>query len=205
MIRVLCVDDHPMLRAGLAATIASETGMEVVGEAGDGATAVELYAALRPDVVLMDLRLPGLHGVEAIARIRAMNGAARVIVLTTYDNDSDILRALQAGARAYLLKDMLRRELVDAIRAVQAGGRYLSPAVAQRLEARGLTEALSARELEVLECVVRGQSNKEIAGGLGLSEGTVRIHLSHVFEKLGVRDRTQAAILALQRGYVSLD
>lgn len=205
MIRVMLVDDHPMLRAGLAATIQTEDDLQVLGEADNGAEAVAAYARLKPDVVLMDLRLPQMNGVEAIRAIRAADPAARVIVLTTYDGDEDIYRALEAGARAYLLKDMLRKELVDAIRAVHQGRRYISPAVADRLAQRAPRQELSAREVQVLALVVRGMSNREMAGELGLAEGTVRIHLSNIFEKLGVHDRTQAAIMAVQRGFVHLD
>lgn len=204
MIRVLFVDDHPMLRAGLAATIHAEDDMRVVGEAANGVEAVRLYSELKPDVVLMDLRLPEMNGVEAIRAIRAQDPQARVMVLTTYDGDEDIHRALEAGARAYLLKDMLRRELIDAIRTVHSGQRYLSPTVAARLAERASGQNLSAREVEILGLVVRGMSNKEMAGELGLAEGTVRIHLSNIFEKLGVHDRTQAAIAAVQRGFVHL-
>lgn len=204
-IRVMFVDDHPMLRAGLAVTIQTEPDMEVVAEAGSGPEAVLGYEQHRPDVVLMDLRLPGMTGVEAIRAIRRQDPQARVIVLTTYDGDEDIYRAFEAGARAYLLKDMLRKELVNAIRAVSQGHSYVSPAVAARLAERAPGQKLSARETEILGLVVRGMSNKEIAGELGLADGTVRIHLSNIFEKMGVHDRTQAAILAIQRGIVHLD
>lgn len=204
-VRVMFVDDHPMLRAGLAVTIQAEDDMIVAAEAGSGEEAVDLYARHRPDVVLMDLRLPGMNGVEAIRAIRKADPHARVIVLTTYDGDEDIYRALEAGAKAYLLKDMLRKELVDSIRAVHRGQRYVSPAVAARLAERAPRQELSAREIEILSLVVRGMSNKEMAAELGLAEGTVRIHLSNIFEKLGVHDRTQAAIMAIQRGFVHLD
>lgn len=204
-IRVLLVDDHPMLRAGLTVTIGAEDDLAVAGEAGSGEEGVELFRHLRPDVVLMDLRLPGINGVQAIRSIRETDPEARVIVLTTYDGDEDIFRALAAGARAYLLKDSLRRELVDAIRAVYAGRRYLSPAAAARLAVRSPDQELTARETELLGFLVQGRSNREIAASLGLAEGTVRIHLSNIFEKLGVHDRTQAAIMAIQRGFVHLD
>lgn len=203
-IRVMFVDDHPMLRAGLAVTIEAEPGMLVVAEAATGEDAIELYRQHRPDVVLMDLRLPGMSGVEAIRAIRRMDSDARIIVLTTFDGDEDIYRSLQAGARGYLLKDMLRKELVDAIRALHSGHSYYSPVVAARLAERLPRQELSARETEVLRLVVEGKSNKQIAAELGLSDGTVRIHLSHIFEKLGVHDRTQAAMQAVQRGIVKL-
>jgi two-component system, NarL family, response regulator len=203
MIRVLVVDDHPMMRAGLTVTIQGEDDMQVVAEAGSAEEAVNLYADLRPDVVLMDLRLPGASGVHAIRAIRELHADARTIVITTYDGDEDICRALTAGARAYLLKDTLRRELVDAIRAVHSGRHYLSPTAEASLASR--TAELSPREGEILAFLVRGVSNKEIASALGLAEGTVRIHLSNIFDKLGVHDRTQAAIMAIQRGFVHLD
>jgi two-component system, NarL family, response regulator len=205
LIKVLFVDDHPMLRAGLAATINAEDDMTIAGEAGNGLEAVRLFAQLSPDVTLMDLRLPEMNGVDAIRAIREIDPQARIIVLTTYDGDQDIRRALEAGARAYLLKDMLRKELIDAIRAIHRGQRYLSPAAAARLAERTPGQDLSAREVEILRLVVKGMSNKEMAGELGLAEGTVRIHLSHIFEKLGVHDRTQAAVVALQRGFVHLE
>lgn len=203
-IRVLFVDDHPMLRAGLSVTIESEEDMIPVGEAATGEAAIELYRKHRPDIVLMDLRLPGISGVGAIKAIRQFDRDARVIVLTTFEGDEDIYRSLQAGARGYLLKDMLRKELIDAIRAVHAGQVYYSPVVAARLAARLPRQELSMRETEVLQLVAEGKSNKEIAAALQLSDGTIRIHLSHIFEKLGVHDRTQAAMQALQRGIVRL-
>lgn len=205
MIRVLFVDDHPMLRAGLAATLAAEDDIAVAAETGSGEEAITLFREHRPDITLMDLRLPGMSGVEAIRAIRRESPQARVIVLTTYDGDEDIYRALEAGARGYLLKDMLRKELIDAIRKVHAGQRYLSSAVAIRLAERAARPELSAREIEILTLVARGRSNKEAAAELGLAEGTVRIHLSNIFEKLDVHDRTQAAIVAIQRGMVHID
>jgi len=204
-IRVMFVDDHPMLRAGLAATLLAEDDMEIAAEASDGAEAIQMYQQHRPDIVLMDLRLPRLGGVEAIRAIRDADAKARIIVLTTYDGEEDIYRALDAGARAYLLKDMLRRELIDAIRAVHSGQTYLSPTVASRLASRVHREELSSRELEILGLVARGGSNKEVAARLGLAEGTVRIHMSNIFEKLGVHDRTEAAMEALKRGILHLD
>jgi two-component system NarL family response regulator len=204
-IRVMFVDDHPMLRAGLAVTIDAEDDLMTVAEASTGEDAIEIYRQHRPDVVLMDLRLPGLSGVEAIRSIRSIDRDARVIVLTTFDADEDIYRSLQAGARGYLLKDMLRKELITAIRTVHAGHSYYSPVVAAKLAERLPRQELSARETEVLRLVAEGKSNKEVAAQLGLSDGTVRIHLSHIFEKLGVHDRTHAVIQAIQRGIVKLD
>jgi DNA-binding NarL/FixJ family response regulator len=204
-IRVMCVDDHEVLRQGLTAVIGSQGDMEVVAEAGDGQAAVELYRRHQPDVTLMDLRLPLMSGSEAIVAIRREFPHARILVLTTYDGIEDIHRALHAGARGYLLKDTLRRELVEAVRAVQRGGVWVSPPVAQRLAASVPHMALTPREREILGCIVRGLSNREIGVELGVSEGTVRIHVSHVLEKLCVSDRTQAAVAAIERGIVHLD
>jgi DNA-binding NarL/FixJ family response regulator len=204
-IRVLCVDDHEVLRQGLTAVLATQPDMEVVAEAGDGVAAVEEFQRHRPDVTLMDLRLPRLSGSEAIAAIRRDTPQARVIVLTTYDGIDDIHRALHAGARGYLLKDTLRRELVEAVRTVHRGGFWVSPPVAQRLAESMPHTSLTRRELDILGCIVRGLSNKEIAVELGVAEGTVRIHVSHVLEKLGVSDRTQAAVAAIERGIFHLD
>lgn len=203
-IRIMFVDDHPMLRAGLVATIGTQADMAVVAEAEDGQQAVELFREYRPDITLMDLRLPVMTGVEAIKAIRKEFSDARIIVLTMYDGDEDIQRALQAGARAYLLKDSLRKELLDAIRAVHAGRHYISQAVATRLAEHLPRSELTAREIEVLELIVRGMSNKEIASTLAVADGTIRIHVSNILGKLGVSDRTQAAITALQRGIVHL-
>lgn len=204
-IRIMFVDDHPMLRAGLAATVGTQPDMVVVAEAENGQRAVELYREYRPDVTLMDLRLPVMSGAEAIQAIRREFADARIIVLTMYDGDEDIYRALEAGARAYLLKDMLRKELLHAIRTVHGGGRYISPAAAARLAERMPRSELTAREAEVLELIVKGSSNKEIAAQLAIAEGTIRIHVSNILGKLGVSDRTQAAITALQRGIIHLD
>jgi two-component system NarL family response regulator len=204
-IRIMFVDDHPILREGLAAIIATQPDMQVVAEAGNGQQAVELFRRHQPDITLMDLRLPVMSGIEAMAAIRREFPDARFIVLTTYDGDEDVYRALQAGARAYLLKDLLRRELLDAIRAVHAGHRWMSPSVAMRLAERLPRSELTAREMDVLKLIVRGQSNKEIAATLGVAEGTIRIHVSNILSKLGVSDRTQAAVAALQRGLVHFE
>lgn len=203
-IRVMFVDDHPVLRAGLAAIIGAQSDMEVVAEAGTGREAIELFRLHQPDVVLMDLRLPGMNGTEAIAAIRKEYPDAHIIVLTTYDGDEDIYQALRAGARAYLLKDMLRKELLEAIRAVHAGKLRIPPAVASRLAERFPKSELSSRELEVLRQIARGSSNKEIAAALSVAEGTVRIHVSNILGKLAVSDRTEAVTVALQRGIIHL-
>src|SRR5215216_2780996 len=204
-IRILVVDDHFVVRMGLAAVISTQPDMEVVAEAINGRQAVELFKQHRPDVALMDLRMPEMNGVEAISEIRRDFPQARIIVLTTYDGDEDIYRALQAGARGYLLKDMLREGLIEAIRAVHSGQRRIPAEVAERLAERMTRTNLTAREMEVLELIVKGRSNKEIAAQLGVAEGTVKIHINNILSKLGVSDRTQAATFALQRGIVHLD
>lgn len=202
--RIMVVDDHQIVRQGLVALINSEPGMTVVAEAADGGQAVELHRQHRPDITLMDLRLPVLSGVEAITAIRREHPAARIIVLTTYDGDEDIYRALQAGAQSYLLKDMFSEELLEAIRTVHAGLRRLPNVIAARLAERMNTQALTARELEVLKLIVKGRSNKEIGSDLSISEATVKTHINNILSKLGVTDRTQAATTALQRGIVHL-
>jgi two-component system NarL family response regulator len=203
-IRILVVEDHHVVRQGLVALIRTVPDMTVVAEAADGAQAVELFHQHRPDIVIMDLRLPGLSGVEAIAAIRRDFPAARVIVLTTFEGDEDIFRALQAGARGYLLKDMFGDELMDAIRAVHAGKTRIPAPVAQRLAERMGGPSLTGRELEVLRSIVDGKSNKEIGAALFISEATVKTHINSILSKLGVSDRTQAATTALQRGIVHL-
>ena len=203
-LRVLVVDDHPVVRHGLVALIDHQADMEVVGEAGNGREAVERYAATRPDVVLMDVRMPELDGVEAIVAIRVADVQARVIVLSTYDGDEDIYRGLRAGAMGYLLKDVPSSELLGAIRAVAAGHKRIPPDVAAKLAERMTSPELTARELEVLRLVVEGLSNKEIGAALAIAEGTVRAHLNSVFGKLDAQDRTQAATIAIRRGLVRL-
>lgn len=203
-IRILVVDDHHVVRQGLVALINSVDDMEVVGEAGDGRAGVDLYKEHSPDVTIMDLRLPVLGGVEAIQAIRAHNPQARVIVLTTFDGDENIYRALQAGARGYLLKDMFGDELMDAIRTVHAGKTRIPPAVAQRLAERMTGSELTGRELDVLRLIVAGKSNKEIGNDLHISEATVKTHINNLLGKMGVSDRTQAATTAIQRGIVEL-
>ena len=202
-IRLLIVDDHPAFRAGLVALLADGGEMQVVAECGDGRAAVELYRRHRPDVALMDLRLPGLSGVEAILAIRQEFPDARVIVLTTFDADEDIYRAIQSGAKSYLLKDMSKAALVGAIRAVHAGQVALPAGIAERLAERRRQE-LTLREIEVLQLLVRGRSNKEIASDLSIAEDTVKSHLKTLFAKLEVRDRTTAAIRAIRLGIVRL-
>ena len=204
-IRVMIVDDHQIVRQGLVALINTETDLTVVAEGADGQQAVELFRQHQPDVTLMDLRMPALSGVEATKAIRKEAPTARIIVLTTFDGDEDIYRALQAGAQSYLLKGVSFEELTDAIRTVHAGQRRIPAAVAERLAERMAAEVLTAREQQVLELIVRGKSNKEIGTALSISEATVKSHINSLLSKLGVTDRTQAATTALQRGIVHLD
>lgn len=205
VIRLLIADDHPVVREGLAALLNRRADMTVVGEADDGEEAVALYETLRPDVVLIDLRMPRMGGVEAIAAIRQRDAQARFIVLTTYDGDEDIYRALQAGAQAYLLKDTPRETLLATVRAVHGGEKRIPPELAAKLAERVFSPALTPREREVLEQMVRGQSNREIGLTLDIAEGTVKAHVNSVLSKLGVNDRTQAVTEALRRGLARLD
>ena len=206
-ISVLIVDDHPVVRAGLGDMLSGEPDILVVGEAGDGSEALREIEILRPAVVLMDLRMPGMDGVEAIARISTDFPETNVLVLTTYDSDADILRAIEAGATGYLLKDTPRNELYEAVRATAKGRSVLAPVVTTRLMKKmrePANEKLSERETEVLAFVARGLSNREIARGLHISEATVKTHLIHTFAKLGVNDRTAAVTVALERGIIRL-
>ncbi len=207
-LRLLLVDDHPVVRDGLAAIAETQDDMEVVGEAGDGEQAVELALALKPDVVLMDLRLPKISGVEAIRRIRSHLPRTHVLILTTYDSDEAILEGLQAGAEGYLLKGSSRQELLSAIRSVSRGESLLPASVAGRLLNRLHSAAagmdLSTRELEVLRLMAEGKRNREIAGDLFLSEKTVKAHVSSILRKLNAEDRTEAVTIALRRGLISL-
>lgn len=203
-IRIVVVEDHHIVRQGLVALLNTIPDMKVVAEATDGTQAVDMYRQHKPDVTLMDLRLPVMGGVEAVTRIRQEFPAARIIVLTTFDGDEDIYRALQAGARAYLLKGMSGEELMDAIRAVHAGKSRIPPIVAERLAERIVGAELTNRELAVLKLIVSGNSNKEIGRLLTISEATVKTHINSILSKLGVTDRTQAATTALQRGIVHL-
>jgi DNA-binding NarL/FixJ family response regulator len=207
VIRLLLADDHPVVRDGLRGMLASEADFEVVAEAASGAEAVRLTERERPDVVLMDLQMPEMDGATATAEIAARFPATRVLVLTTYDADADILRAVEAGATGYLLKDTPRERLFPAIRAAARGETVLAPTVATRLVSRmrrPASEALTAREVEVLELVARGSSNADIAAALFISEATVKTHLLHTFAKLGVDDRTAAVVAALERGIIAL-
>lgn len=200
----MVVDDQAVVRQGFVALINTVPDMSVIVEATTGQQAIELYRQHRPDVTLMDLRMPGTSGVEAITTIRREFPAARIIVLTTYDGDEDIYRSLQAGAQGYLLKDVFFEDLEAAIRAVHAGQRRIPAAIAERLAGRMGGSELTGRELEVLSEIVRGLSNREIAAALKISEATVKSHINNILSKLGVTDRTQAATTALQRGIVHL-
>jgi DNA-binding NarL/FixJ family response regulator len=200
----MVVDDHPLLRVGIAAIVDARTDMTVVAQAGSGEEAVALFPRHKPDVTLMDLRLPKMSGVATIKAIRAAHPAARFIVVTTYEGDEDIHRALEAGAHGYIIKGMPYQVLVQALQRVHAGGRFLPPPVANALASRMPDSDLSARELEVLNLLVGGKSNKEIAQLLGITEATVKSHVSAILMRLNVEDRTQAVVTALQRGLVHL-
>ncbi len=207
-IRIIIADDHPVVREGLAGMLAGQPDMEVVAQAGNGEEAVTLWTQHQPDVVLMDLRMPGVDGVEAIEAIRKKRPSAPILVLTTYDSDADIVRAIEAGATGYLLKDTPREELFRAIRAAARGESVLAPAVAARLMHRmraPAEENLSPREIEVLQLVAKGNSNRDIGKALHISTATVKTHLIHIFGKLGVSDRTAAVTAALEKGIISLE
>jgi len=204
-IRILIVDDHPALRFGLCGLIAREADMTVIADTGDGADGVELYQLHLPDIVLMDLRLPGMSGVEAIMAIRHKSPDARIIVNTTYDADEDIHRAIQSGAKSYLLKDMPKEEILGVIRSVHAGHAVLPSQVEARLKERMARPALTKRELAVVQLLVKGTSNKEMADILGISEPAVKFRIQRILSKLGATDRTSAVIAALRHGIVHLE
>ncbi|MFG6199060.1 response regulator [Nonomuraea sp. JJY05] len=207
VIRLLIADDHPIVRDGLRGMFAGDPDFEVLGEAGDGAQAVELARALNPDVILMDLRMPRMDGVAAIKELARLGIAARVLVLTTYDTDRDVLPAIEAGATGYLLKDTARDELVRAVRTAARGEAVLSPSVATRLlgQVRAPADPLSARELEVLQLIADGATNREVATRLFISEATVKSHVLHIYTKLGVNDRAAAVAVAFRRGLLTLE
>ena len=204
-ITILTADDHPLIRDGLAAVLRAESGLQVVAEAANGEEAIEAYARLRPDVVLMDLRMPVMDGLTATRAILADDPNARIIVLTTYDGDEDIHRALAAGARGYLLKDMMRTDLLGVIRAVHRGQRGIPAPIAARLAEHTPRIGLTPRELEVLRLVADGLSNAQVGERIGRTEGTVKVHLKNILQKLDVRDRTEAVTTALRRGFIRLD
>lgn len=203
-IRVLCVDDHPLVRKGIASILANEAGMRLVAEAANGREAVELFRKHRPDVTLMDLRMPVLDGIEATKTIRGEFPEARIIALTSYDGDQDIYRALEAGVRGYLLKEMVHTEVLSAIRTVHSGKRLMPREVVERLSEHFPQIALTPREVEVLTFVAQGMANKEIADRLGTASGTVKMHIQNILEKLGAGDRTHAVTIAIHRGILHM-
>jgi DNA-binding NarL/FixJ family response regulator len=203
-IRVLCVDDHPLMREGIAAVIRNEPDMLLAAEASSGHEAIEVFRAHRPDVTLMDLRLPDISGVDAMLAIRTEFADARVIMLTTFEGDAEIHRALEAGAQGYMLKSMPRKQLVDMIRRVHAGKKHIPPEVAAHLAEYLGDETLSKREIEVLQKIAGGNRNSEIASLLFISEETVKGHIKHILEKLGASDRTEAVTIGVRRGIIRL-
>ena len=203
-IRVFTVDDHPLLREGIAALVGAESDMELVAEASNGQEAIEKFRLHRPDVTLMDLQMPALNGIEAIIAIRTEFPDARVIVLTTYSGDVQVMRALKAGARGYILKGRVHRELLEAVRAVHAGEKRISAEVAAQLTDHFTEDNLSSREIAVLQLIAAGNANKEIAGQLSIAEETVKSHVTSILAKLGANDRTHAVTIALKRGILAL-
>ena len=204
-ITILCVDDHPLVRKGIAAILANETDMRLVAEAGTGPEAVEAFRKHRPDITLMDLRMPGGDGIEATKAIRQIDPEAKIIALTSYDGDQEIYRALEAGVRGYMLKESVHTEIVRAIRVVHSGKRLMPPEVAERLSEHFPQVALTPREIEVLQYVAKGFGNKEIGVRLGTAAGTVKMHLQNILSKLGASDRTHAVTLAIRRGIIQID
>lgn len=203
-IRVLTVDDHPLMREGIAAVVAEQPDMVTVGEAGNGWQGLQIYDRLRPDVTLMDIQMPGMDGLEALGRLRTLSPTARVIVLTTFKADAQAYEALKLGAAGYLLKTQLRTELLDAIRAMHRGNRWIPNEIAQEIAAHAGRETLSTREVDVLEHIAQGLSNREIGGVLSLSEDTIKARVKTILSKLDARDRTHAVVLALRRGLLRL-
>jgi len=202
--RVLSVDDHALLREGIAALVGNQPDMELVAEACDGREAIELFRKHRPDVTLMDLQMPEMGGVDAISAIRGEFAEARIIVLTTYTGDIQVMRAMKAGARAYLLKGLLRKELIETIRAVHAGQRRMAPEIAAEVAEHSTDEALTAREVDVLRLIAGGNANKEIAAQLAITEETVKGYVKNILSKLGAKDRTHAVTIGLKRGVIDL-
>jgi DNA-binding NarL/FixJ family response regulator len=204
VIRILSVDDHPLLREGIAALIGNQSDMELIGEASNGREALEQFRKHHPDITLMDLQMPEMSGIDAISAIRGEFPDARIIVLTTYAGDFQIFRALKAGARGYLLKGMLRQELLETIRAVHAGRKRLSAEVAAEIAEHAADDVLTPREIDVLRLIAEGNANKEIAGKLSLTEETVKGYVKNILAKLGVNDRTHAVSIGLKRGIIDL-
>ena len=204
MIRVLSVDDHPLLREGIAVLIDTQSDMQLIGEAANGREALEQFRKHHPDITLMDLQMPEMSGIDAIGAIRGEFPDARIIVLTTYSGDFQVSRALKAGARGYLLKDMLRQELLETIRAVHAGQKRLSAEAAAEIAEHAADDVLTSREIEVLRLIANGNANKEVARKLSLTEDTVKGHVKNILAKLGVNDRTHAVTVGLKRGIINL-
>jgi len=202
MIRILAVDDHPLLRKGIAALVNAEPDMKLVAEASNGEEAVESFRLYRPDVTLMDLQLPGLNGIEATQRILGESPGARIIVLTTYSGDAQVIRALRAGARAYILKGLVHRELLETIRTVHAGRKRIPPDIATELAEHVSEDELSSREIEVLRLIAAGNSNKQIGDQLSIGEATVKSHVTNILSKLSANDRAHAVTIGLKRGII---
>ena len=203
-IQILAVDDHPLLRGGVAALIAAESDMVLVGEASSGQEAIQEFRRLKPDVTLMDVQMPNVDGIDAIIAIRSGFPSARIIVLTTYEGDFLAKRALKAGAQAYVLKSLVRKDLLDTIRLVHRGARRVDPEIAEQIANSMSDDALSEREIEVLSLIAAGESNKVVAANLRISEETVKTHVRSILAKLGASDRTHAVTLALRRGIIQL-
>jgi DNA-binding NarL/FixJ family response regulator len=204
-IKVLIVDDHPVVRAGLTSMLGTQPNLEVIGSASTGEEALDMVRRGDPDVLLLDLRMPGMNGVDTLGALAKTGSSSRVIILTSFETDEDIYRAFQAGAQGYLLKDTSLREMVEAITMVHAGRRYVHGHIASRLAERMMRTNLTARELEILKMLAKGPTNKEIAQALGISDNTVRNHVNSIIEKLEVSDRTEAATTAIQRGLITVD
>jgi two-component system, NarL family, response regulator len=204
-IRILIVDDHPVVRAGLTSMLATQPGLEVADSVSSGEEALDMLERQRLDIVLLDLRMPGMNGIDMLLAIKRKAIPVHVIVLTSYETDEDIYRAVNAGAEGYLLKNASLREMVEAIRAVRAGNRYIPRRIASRLAERMTRSNLTARELEILKILTKGLTNKQIASALGISDNTVRNHINSIIEKLEVSDRTEASTTAIQRGIVDVD
>jgi Response regulator containing a CheY-like receiver domain and an HTH DNA-binding domain len=204
-IRILIVDDHPVVRAGLTSMLGTQAELEVIGSASSGEEALEIIHRSAPDVILLDLRMPGLNGIDMLLAAKKSGSPSRAIILTSYETDEDIYRAVQAGAQGYLLKDTPLKVMLEAIRTVNGGKRYIPRQIAQRLAERMMRTELTARELEILKMLAKGPTNKQIGHALGISDYTVRNHVNSIIEKLEVSDRTEAATTAIQRGIITVD